>query len=133
MTPFYANEVTAAAGNISDATVKAKALKVANIPTFTWFDVVAKVPTLGTYLASAQAQQQSSGQKQLVQIVVYDLPDRDCAALASNGEFSIANDGLNKYKNYIDQIVTQVKSECLFFHLLCVMSEEFYLPSDRIP
>lgn len=92
--------------------MKAKALKVANIPTFTWFDVVAKVPTLGTYLADAQSKQQSSGQKQLVQIVVYDLPDRDCAALASNGEFSIADDGLNKYKNYIDQIVAQVKSTC---------------------
>jgi cellulose 1,4-beta-cellobiosidase len=109
LTPFYANEVTAAAANITDSTLKAKALKVANIPTFTWFDVVAKVPTLGTYLSSAHAQQQSTGQKQLVQIVVYDLPDRDCAALASNGEFSIANDGLNKYMNYIDQLVAQIK------------------------
>lgn len=26
--------------------------------------------------------------------VVYDLPDRDCAAAASNGEYSIANNGL---------------------------------------
>jgi len=54
------------------------------------------------------AKQKSEGVKYLVQIVVYDLPDRDCAALASNGEFSIANDGLNKYKNYIDQIAKQV-------------------------
>ncbi|KXN92187.1 Exoglucanase 3 [Leucoagaricus sp. SymC.cos] len=109
LTPYYANEVQAAANNITDATLKAKALKVAQIPTFTWLDVVAKVPTLGDYLADAQAKQQSSGQKQLVQIVVYDLPDRDCAALASNGEFSIANDGLNKYKNYIDQIAAQIQ------------------------
>jgi cellulose 1,4-beta-cellobiosidase len=36
--------------------------------------------------------------------VVYDLPDRDCAALASNGEYSIANGGLAKYKAYIDSI-----------------------------
>jgi cellulose 1,4-beta-cellobiosidase len=83
--------------------LKAKAASVANIPTFTWFDTVAKVPNLGTYLADAQSK------NQLVQIVVYDLPDRDCAALASNGEFSIADDGLNKYKNYIDQIVAQIK------------------------
>ncbi|PFH54251.1 glycoside hydrolase family 6 protein [Amanita thiersii Skay4041] len=109
LSPFYANEVQAAANQITDSTLKAKALKVANIPTFTWFDVVAKVPDLGTYLADASAKGQASGQKYLVQIVVYDLPDRDCAALASNGEFSIANDGLNKYKNYIDQIVVQVK------------------------
>lgn len=43
----------------------------------------------------------------MVQIVVYVLAGRDCAALASNGEFSIADDGLNKYKNYIDQIVEE--------------------------
>ncbi|KAJ5098974.1 hypothetical protein N7532_005975 [Penicillium argentinense] len=36
--------------------------------------------------------------------VVYDLPDRDCAALASNGEYSIANGGVAKYKTYIDNI-----------------------------
>lgn len=109
LTPYYANEVAAAAASITDATQKAKALKVANIPTFTWFDVVAKVPTLGTYLADASAKGKASGQKYLVQIVVYDLPDRDCAALASNGEFSIANNGLANYENYIDQLVAQIK------------------------
>ncbi|KAG5730243.1 Exoglucanase 3 [Termitomyces sp. T112] len=110
LSPYYANEVTAAAANISDATLKAKALTVAQVPTFIWLDTVAKVPTLGEYLADAKAMGQASNTDYLVQIVVYDLPDRDCAALASNGEFSIANDGLNKYKNYIDQIVTQIKA-----------------------
>jgi cellulose 1,4-beta-cellobiosidase len=41
--------------------------------------------------------------------VVYDLPDRDCAAAASNGEYSIANNGVANYKNYIDTIVAIVK------------------------
>jgi len=37
--------------------------------------------------------------------VVYDLPDRDCAALASNGELSISNNGLSYYEHsYIDPI-----------------------------
>jgi cellulose 1,4-beta-cellobiosidase len=36
--------------------------------------------------------------------VVYDLPDRDCAAAASNGEYSIANNGVADYKAYIDAI-----------------------------
>ena len=36
--------------------------------------------------------------------VVYDLPDRDCAAAASNGEYSIANGGADNYKKYIDAI-----------------------------
>lgn len=38
------------------------------------------------------------------QFVVYDLPDRDCAAAASNGEYSIADGGVDDYKNYIDTI-----------------------------
>jgi cellulose 1,4-beta-cellobiosidase len=37
---------------------------------------MSKVPTLGTYLADALSIQTSTGVKQLVQIVVYDLPDR---------------------------------------------------------
>ena len=72
-------------------------------------DQVAKVPQLGTYLADAQSLQQSTGQKQLVEIVVYDLPDRDCAAAASNGEFSIADNGQANYENYIDQLVAQIQ------------------------
>lgn len=52
---------------------------------------------LGTYLADA-----ASGNK-LIQIVVYDLPDRDCSALASNGEFSIANNGLANYEVFDSQ------------------------------
>lgn len=109
LSPYYTAEVQAAAANISDSTLKAKALSVANIPNFTWFDQVAKVPTLGTYLADASSIAASTGNKQLVQIVIYDLPDRDCAAKASNGEFTISDNGLANYENYIDQIVAQIK------------------------
>lgn len=40
--------------------------------------------------------------------VVYDLPDRDCAAAASNGELSYANGGAAKYQAYIDSIRKQL-------------------------
>ncbi|KAI0032821.1 cellobiohydrolaseII, partial [Vararia minispora EC-137] len=106
---FYAAEVQAAAAQISDATTKTKALSVANIPSFTWFDSVSKTPQLGWLLGNATATQQSSGQKQLVQIIVYDLPDRDCAASASNGEFSYATGGAQQYQGYIDGLVAQIK------------------------
>ncbi|KAH9901502.1 cellobiohydrolaseII [Cubamyces lactineus] len=109
LSPYYADEVAAAAQSISDSSLSSKAASVANIPTFTWLDSVSKVPDLGTYLADADSIQKSTGNKQLVQIVVYDLPDRDCAAKASNGEFSIADNGEANYKNYIDQIVAQIK------------------------
>lgn len=65
--------MSAAAAAITDPALAAKALKVAEIPTFTWFDVVAKVPTLDAYLADAKAQQEETGRKVLVQIVVYNL------------------------------------------------------------
>ncbi|KAF8192024.1 cellobiohydrolaseII [Mycena galopus ATCC 62051] len=104
LTPSYVAEVAAAAANIANATTKVKAVSVAEIPTFTWFDQVAKVPDLGTYLADARTQAQSSVKPMLVQIILYDLPDRDCAAAASNGEYSIANNGQANYFNYIDQI-----------------------------
>ena len=52
----------------------------------------------------------SMGGCQLVQIVIYDLPNRDCHAKASNGEFTIANNGVANYENYIDQIVAIIKS-----------------------
>ncbi|TFL00347.1 cellobiohydrolaseII [Pterulicium gracile] len=109
LTPFYASEVSAAAAVMTNAAQAANALKVAKIPTFTWFDTVAKVPMLDGYLASAREQQKKSGKKVLVQIVVYDLPDRDCSAKASHGEFEIAKDGVTKYKNYVDQLAAIIK------------------------
>jgi len=108
LSPVYAAEVAAAVAEITDPTLAATAAAVANIPTFIWLDQVAKVPSLGTYLADASAQGAASGKQMLVQIVVYDLPDRDCAADASNGEFTIADNGQADYFNYIDQIVEQI-------------------------
>lgn len=69
-------------------------------------DSVAKVPSIATNLADALTVQKSTGVNQTVTFVVYDLPNRDCAAAASNGEFTVANDGLTKYKAYIDSIST---------------------------
>jgi cellulose 1,4-beta-cellobiosidase len=40
--------------------------------------------------------------------VVYDLPNRDCAALASNGEYTVANGGAEKYRAYITAIKQQL-------------------------
>jgi hypothetical protein len=37
---------------------------------------------------------------------------RDCAAAASNGEFSIANNGSANYIRYIDGLVAQIQSTC---------------------
>lgn len=47
---------------------------------------------------------------QTVPLVVYNLPERDCSALASNGELSLDNGGEAKYKEYIDAIVKEIKA-----------------------
>jgi cellulose 1,4-beta-cellobiosidase len=67
-------------------------------------DSVAKVPSIATTLDDAVAVQKATGVTQVVTFVVYDLPNRDCAAAASNGEFSVADDGLTKYKGYVDSV-----------------------------
>ena len=42
----------------------------------------------------------------LILVVIYDLPNRDCFALASNGELKIKENGFNRYKNeYVTPIV----------------------------
>lgn len=46
--------------------------------------------------------------KLIVPFVIYNLPDRDCSAKASDGELSIENDGINKYKQFIDQIAAEI-------------------------
>ena len=96
--------------SITNSTLAAQAALVESVPVFFWMDVAAKVPTLKQYLASAS----TAGGTQVVQAVIYDLPDRDCAAESSAGEFSIANGGQAKYFDYIDQLVAQIKSELTY-------------------
>jgi cellulose 1,4-beta-cellobiosidase len=103
-------EVQAAVALISDPSVAALATAVETIPVFFWMDVAAKVPTLGQYLADAA----SKGSNQLVQAVIYDLPDRDCAAYSSAGEYTIADNGATYYQAYIDAIAAQVSGKASF-------------------
>ena len=64
---------------------------------------------MGTYLANIAALNKAGASPPVAgAFVVYDLPDRDCAAEASNGEYSIANSGVANYKAYIDAIRAQI-------------------------
>lgn len=95
---------------MTDSTLKAKASAVAKVPNFIWLDQSNKVTNLKTYLADASSLQSSSGSQYLVQIVIYDLPNRDCASKAKSpgGEFTIANNGVSNYMSYIDQIASVI-------------------------
>jgi cellulase/cellobiase CelA1 len=58
-------------------------------------DTIARVPLVATMLTETPC-------TDIMGIVVYDLPGRDCAAKASNGE--LATGSLAKYKSdYIDR------------------------------
>jgi cellulose 1,4-beta-cellobiosidase len=71
-------------------------------------DVRAKVPTISTFAKDVQAKN-AAGANLVLPLVVYDLPERDCAAYSSNGELSLANNGAALYKQYIDDIAAQIK------------------------
>jgi cellulose 1,4-beta-cellobiosidase len=87
---------------------------IANQPTAVWFDRISAIAGNGSattgsmglvqHLNEAVSQDAANGSSPLVfQMVIYDLPGRDCAALASNGELGPTE--LPRYKSeYIDPI-----------------------------
>ncbi|GAA3434227.1 glycoside hydrolase family 6 protein [Kutzneria kofuensis] len=112
--PDYAAEVNAqaAADQGTNPTLAAAEAKVANFPTGVWMDKIAAISGdsvhhgLQWHLDQALAQQQGSTPI-TVEVVIYDLPGRDCAALASNGELPATSAGLATYESqYIDPIAT---------------------------
>ncbi|WP_327341669.1 glycoside hydrolase family 6 protein [Streptomyces europaeiscabiei] len=87
--------------------------RIANQPTAVWLDRIAAINGvkggMGLRAHLDEALKQKGSGDLVIQIVIYDLPGRDCAALASNGELG-PND-LDKYKSqYIDPI-TAILSE----------------------
>lgn len=105
--PYYASEVSAYAA----PTLGAVANQVGKVPSYMWLDTRSKVPLMADYLAQIRKENQAGASPPKAGLfVVYDLPDRDCAAAASNGEFSIADGGVAKYKEYIDAIAELVEA-----------------------
>ncbi|WP_285775830.1 glycoside hydrolase family 6 protein [Microtetraspora sp. NBRC 13810] len=85
---------------------------VADLSTAVWMDRIAAIEGPGSamglrdHLDEAVEQDAANGATPLtIQVVIYNLPNRDCSALASNGELLIAQNGLNRYKTeYVDVI-----------------------------
>ncbi len=111
--PDYANLIDGSIAKVSDATLKAKMAAVKNYPTAVWLDRIAAIhggevnggrKSLADHLDLALAQKKP-GQPITATFVIYDLPGRDCASLASNGELPLTAEGLARYKTeYIDPI-----------------------------
>jgi cellulose 1,4-beta-cellobiosidase len=110
LNPDYVAEVQAQA-NADGGSLGAAEAQVANYQTAIWMDHIGAIAGDGTHLGlraqldDALAQSQSGGSPVVVEVVIYDLPGRDCAALASNGEIPATSAGLTEYESqYIDPI-----------------------------
>ncbi|MGI5379413.1 glycoside hydrolase family 6 protein [Streptomyces sp. CA-251387] len=81
--------------------------RIANQPTGVWLDRIAAINGvnggMGLRAHLDEALRQKGSGDLVVQLVIYNLPGRDCAALASNGELGPTE--IDKYKTqYIDPI-----------------------------
>jgi len=106
--PSYQAEVEGTIATHPDLATLLK--KAEDIPAAYWIDSISRIANITAVLEGAKAK----GTSELTIFVIYDLPNRDCAALASNGELvcadSTCTDALNTYRTqYIDPIVTIFK------------------------
>ncbi|MEV5312080.1 glycoside hydrolase family 6 protein [Streptomyces sp. NPDC052610] len=81
--------------------------RIANQPTGVWLDRIAAINGVNGGMGLRdhldEALEQKGSGELVVQLVIYNLPGRDCAALASNGELGPTE--IDKYKTqYIDPI-----------------------------
>ncbi|KAK8124571.1 Exoglucanase 3 [Apiospora kogelbergensis] len=117
---FYRSEVEKAVEAITDSSLKAQAAKVADVGSFLWIPVVrkfvsdtlTKMKTLASdtieNIAKVEPAIADTPCSDILGLVIYDLPGRDCAAKASNGELKYSE--ISRYKSeYIDPIVAILK------------------------
>ncbi|KAK2596043.1 hypothetical protein N8I77_013551 [Diaporthe amygdali] len=98
---FYRAEIEAAAANMTSP-LKEQASKVADVGSFVWVDTIANIERLEPAIADVPCEN-------ILGVVIYDLPGRDCAAKASNGELAVGE--LSRYKTeYIDPIAAILKA-----------------------
>jgi cellulose 1,4-beta-cellobiosidase len=80
--------------------------KIASYNTAVWMDRIGAIaPTDGSYGLRDHLDAALAQNANVIQIVVYDLPNRDCHALASNGELKQGAEGSTRYRTeYVDAI-----------------------------
>jgi cellulose 1,4-beta-cellobiosidase len=107
--PAYAKKVQSSAQLAPE--LERQAEKLQRQPTALWLDRIDAISHLPAWLADARAQGQAQGKETVPVLVVYNLPNRDCSAKASNGELAIEADGERRYRaEYIDAIAAQLQA-----------------------
>jgi cellulose 1,4-beta-cellobiosidase len=95
--PDYAAAVASAPG--TDPGDAARFAQVATNATAVWFDSIASTAQATRYLDDAAVKQGSSVAPVVATFVIYDLPNRDCSALAAAGELAVQSNGEARYKS----------------------------------
>ncbi|KAJ3055073.1 hypothetical protein HK097_011563 [Rhizophlyctis rosea] len=79
-------------------------------PTAVWVATnEAAVDDLPSILRDASKSAGTDGHPTLVQLIVYNLPDRDCSAASSEGGWKVSEGGVEKYKGFIDGIAKLIR------------------------
>ncbi|MEV4555448.1 glycoside hydrolase family 6 protein [Kitasatospora sp. NPDC049285] len=104
---------------------------VSNQPTFVWLDRIAAISgangSMGLRAHLDAAVQQAAGKPYVFQVVIYDLPGRDCAALASNGELGPTD--LPRYKSEFIDPIAAILADPAYANLRIVTTVEL----DSLP
>jgi len=85
--------------------------KVEKYPTGLWLDNIAHVANIPKWFDEARKQQRASGKPTVPVVIVYDMPNRDCAAKSSAGELKVSENGAARYRTeFIDVIAAHFKN-----------------------
>jgi cellulose 1,4-beta-cellobiosidase len=106
--PAYRAEVERAAAGLPEAAAGLHA--VAQLPTAIWLDSIAKAATVGRTLDDAATQQQATGEAVLTVFVLYDMPNRDCAAASSSGELGVPDGEARYQRDFVDVVAAAFRA-----------------------
>ncbi|KAL2755400.1 glycoside hydrolase family 6 protein [Sodiomyces alcalophilus JCM 7366] len=80
------------------------------VGSFVWVPTISHLEEIDIAVANARAARDATGQEQVVGLVLYNLPDRDCSAGESAGELSLAENGLERYRReFVDPFAQRVR------------------------
>ena len=89
----------------------ARTRTVQKTSTFVWVTTVAGLTNIDDAVKQARKVQSWTRKPQIVPLVLYNLPSRDCSAGESAGEFQIDQNGLELYKKkFVDAYAKKVKA-----------------------
>ncbi|OPG05806.1 hypothetical protein B1L11_34505 [Microbispora sp. GKU 823] len=91
-------------------------------------------PGLRAHLNEAVLQDAFDPAPLTIQIVLNDLPDRNCTHPVSNGDFSVTSDGLNRYRTeYVDPIAEILADPAYQRLRIVAIVEPDFLPGLLLP